>query len=367
MQQGEEEGKVVHEDTIKGLGHRRHRLYQLFLGALLAIIVINTVTDRTSAYLERRSVAVGSSLPSTVTSHVFTFDLLGSPTLGSIAFEYCSNSPIVELACTPPSGLDSSSASLTAQSGVIGFTVHPNTALSTNRIVLSRTPSVVSAGTLRYAFNGITNPDGSSPTVYVRMTTYSSTDGTGLFDDSGAVSFSIQNPLTVTVYVPPYLAMCSGVTVAVDCSATNGSTVDLGELSKTNPTTGTTQFAVATNSINGYVASIQGSTMTAGNRVIAALPAPTTSQVGVSQFGINLRANSSPSVGQNVTGAGTGVVATSYNTPNLFGFNDGDTLATSSLPTDWNRYTISYMVNIGSSQQAGRYATTMTVIATTTF
>ena len=107
--------------------------------------------------------------------------------------------------------------------------------------------------------------------------------------------------------------------------------------------------------------------MTAGNRTIPALASPALSQPGVSQFGINLRQNTVPSVGANVDGIGTGVASASYNTPNVYRFNSGDTIANSPLSTEWNRYTISYLVNVADSQPAGRYASTLTVIATTTF
>jgi hypothetical protein len=329
--------------------------------------VVNSIGDRSSAVLENRSVVSGSSVPGAITEHTFKFDLLGIPTVGSVVMEYCSNTPLIDEPCDPPSGLDTSAATLISQIGPLDFSLHPNTALSSNRIVVTRAISSLSATPVGFTLGNITNPDGSSPTIYVRISTYTSDDGTGLYDNNGSVTFSVQSPLTVSVYVPPYIAMCTGVTVSLDCSATNGSTVDLGELSKTNPTTGTTQFAVATNSINGYVAMIQGSTMTAGNRIIASLPVRSASQGGVSQFGINLRANSSPAVGQDVEGAGTGAPSAEYGIPNQFKYVDGDTLASSPLPSDWNRYTISYLVNVGDSQQAGRYATTMTVIATTTF
>lgn len=368
MQQGEQKGSNAEINEPKpSSGWLFHRLYQLFFGVLLFVVILNSISDTTSAVLTRRSVTIGSSLQGVVTSHAYQFDILGVPFIGSIAFEYCSNSPLPGVACVPPTGLNTSAAILTTQLGILGFTVHPNTALSQNKIIITRVAGVGVPGTVNYSFSNITNPDGSSPTIYVRISTYTSTDASGVDFDAGSVTFSIQNPLSITLIVPPYLAMCSGVTVAVDCSTTSGSTVDLGELSQTVPTTGTTQFAVATNSLNGYTASIQGSTMTAGNRIIAALPAQSPSLVGVSQFGINLRANASPSVGQNVVGVGTGVVNTQYNSPNQFRFVDGDALASSPLPTEWNRFTISYLVNVGSSQPAGRYATTMTVIATTTF
>ena len=353
--------------NIEPVGNSRglilHRIFQLVLSLVLVLIVANSITSPIGAFLDNRSVTSGSSIPDANTYNTFTFDILGTPTIGSIAFEYCSNSPLPTMSCTAPSGFDSSAVTLASQSGITDFSIHPDTTLTPNKIILTRTPGVVGAGTVSYRFDNITNPDATNTTVYVRLATYSSTDASGVYDDSGAVTFSIQSPLTITLYVPPFLALCTGVTVASDCASASGTTVDLGELSKTSANSGTTQFAVATNSINGYVASIQGNTMTAGNQTITALPV----QTGVNQFGINLRANSSPGVGHDIEGSGAGVVATNYNTPNQFKFVDGDVLATAPLPSAWNRYTISYLVNVDPNQHAGRYATTMTVIATTTF
>lgn len=343
-----------------------HGLQLLALLFLTIILLWSPKTQNANAYLTTRSVTVSSSLPSAVVEQDFQFNSLGSPSIGSIVFEYCSNTPLLVLPCTPPVGLDSSAPSLIFQSGDVGFTVHPNTALFSNKIILTRVVSASSAGTKQYRLANITNTSVVS-TNYVRITTYASTDGNGAYDDTGSVAFAVTNPLTVNLYVPPYLTMCSGVTVAADCSSTSGEVVDIGELSKTSANSATTQFAVATNSFSGYTAMIVGSTMTAGNRTIPSLVAPAFSQPGVSQFGINLRQNTAPTVGTNVTGVGTGAVNANYSTPNVFRFNSGDTIANSPLSTEWNRYTISYLVNVADGQPAGRYASTLTVIATTTF
>lgn len=342
--------------------------FQLSILLIAAFLVIlNALNNRTSAYLFSRSVQVGSSLPGATTTQLFDFDLTGSPMIGSWVFEYCSNSPLRYIPCVAPTGMDSSAAVLTSQTGETGFTIHPDTALSTNKIILTRTPAVASPGQKLYNFSNITNPTSSLGTVFVRITDYAADDATGAYNDEGAVTYSIQNPLTVSVYVPPFLILCAGVTVSIDCTSSNGVTVDMGELSKVSPNTATTQFAVATNSFTGYVASMQGSPMTAGNQVIPAMAVPSTSQVGVGQFGINLRQNTVPSVGTDVEGNGTGAVNSNYATPNLFRFQNGDVLASSVQSTEFNRYTISYLVNIPNGQAAGRYASTITVIATTTF
>lgn len=360
VEKSEQAEPVVHNKLLS------HRTLAMLVALFLVLWLIPT-TNRANAYLTTRSVTLGSALPSATTTNEFTFDALGAPAIGSLVFEYCSNTPLVTIACVPPVGFDSSAATLGFQSGDTGYSVHPNTALSQNRIVLTRTPSLSGAGTKQYILGNITNPSGSRTTTYVRIFTHPSDDGSGSYDDTGSVAFATQDALSVNVYVPPYLAMCVGVTVAIDCTSANGFVVDMGELSKTAPNAATTQFAVATNSFNGYNALLVGSTMTAGNRTIPALTTASGSIPGTSQFGVNLRANSNPGVGSNVEGLGTGSPAPGYGTPNTFRFVSGDTIASSSLSTEWNRYTISYLVNVSNSQPAGRYASTLTVIGTTTF
>lgn len=334
--------------------------------AFVAMVILLPLRNSANAFLDMRSIDIGSGIPSSVTTHDYSFDSVGAPSIGSIVFEYC-DSPLVAVPCVAPTGLDSSAANLTFQSGDVGYSVHPNTSLTSNRVVLTRVPAVSTAGTKSYQLSNITNPSVAGVTSYVRIFTHTTNDGTGGYDDTGSVAFSVQQVFTVNVYVPPYLAMCVAVTVAIDCTSANGDVVDMGELSKNSANSATTQFAVATNSFDGYSTLLVGATMTAGNRSIPPLVTPALSSPGTSQFGINLRANTSPSVGSNVDGIGTGTPAAGYNTPNVFRFQSGDTIASSSLSTEWNRYTISYLVNVGNGQPAGRYASTLTVIATTTF
>jgi hypothetical protein len=94
---------------------------------------------------------------------------------------------------------------------------------------------------------------------------------------------------------------------------------------------------------------------------------PAISVPGTSQFGINLVANTNPSVGNNVTGYGPGLVTASYNAPNYFVFNNGDIIAESPAVSNYNKYTISYLVNIDPKQPEGVYATTVNLIATGNF
>ena len=107
--------------------------------------------------------------------------------------------------------------------------------------------------------------------------------------------------------------------------------------------------------------------MTSGNNTIAAINPASNSQVGSNQFGINLRANSLPAVGNDPEGTGTGTPQAGYSAPNQYKFQNGDNIASSPIPSDYNRLTVSYLVNVGSSQPPGVYATTVTYLGVADF
>jgi hypothetical protein len=280
-------------------------------------------------------------------------------------FQYCSNSPIFSQSCTAPAGLNASAANLTSQAGNIGFSFD-STDSSANEIVLTRlaNPGLITSNT--YAFNNITNPS-ILGTTYVRISTHATTDGSGADEDTGGVAFAVQNAFNIGAYVPPFLQLCVGITVAPDCSSTSGDSIDLGTLSSTRANYSQSQFAVATNDPSGYNVYSLGTTMTSGNDTITALGTPTASFPGTPQFGINLRANLIPPIGQDPVGLGTGIPTPNYNQPNRFVFIPGDAIASSNLTTNYNRMTVSYLVNVPSNQPIGIYATTITYTATVSF
>jgi len=234
-------------------------------------------------------------------------------------------------------------------------------------MILTRPPVPAVPAPANYSLANVINPSTPSQSVYVRISTYASDDGTGPDTDRGAVVFSTSGGIGVGGYVPPYLTFCVGLTVGNACSSATGSSINLGLLSKNNTSVATSQFAGATNDFTGYNVFITGTTMISGNNIIPALGAPTASSLGTSQFGINLRANSAPTVGQNPVGTGTAVATPNYNIPNRFVFNSGDNIVNSPLSTDFNITTVSYMVNVNESQPPGVYAATFTYIATASF
>lgn len=316
--------------------------------------------------LQDRSVLIGSSLPNVTTTHLFKFDVATEGALGSIVFEYCTNSADHSEVCDAPAGFSALAAVLDDENGELGFTVHPNS--TSNKIIIGRPIIPADDQAVSYSFSNIENPSAARQTVYVRISTHATDDGTGPWTDNGGVAFSTTNAvgLGTTVYVPPYLIFCTGVSVAPDCSEATGSMLDLGELSTLEPRFVTSQFAGATNDYAGYTTSLLGTTMTSGNNVINPLAVPAPSLPGTPQYGINLRANTNPNVGQNPLGAGTAVPEPDYNTPNIYAFKSG-TLTSSPFSTNFNTFTVSYIVNVPLGQAPGIYSTTITYVAVAQF
>jgi hypothetical protein len=294
-----------------------------------------------------------------------SFTYATAASVGSLAFEYC-DSPVFDYSCAAPNGLDVTSAGLDGQSGNTGFSIDSlNT--TANRLVLTRPAVITATVASQYDFSNITNPSTAGQTVYVRIATYTSIDGSGAYTDNGAVAFAMNAPFSIGAAVPPFLQLCAGVTVTSNCSSASGDRINLGNLSTGSTKAGTSQFAGGTNAVSGYTVFIQGTTMTSGNNTIKALSTQTPSFPGNNQFGINLRDNSVPNVGANTSGPGSASPMANYNTANLYKYLNGEAIARSTLPSDYNRMTVSYVININDSQPPGVYASTFTYLATATF
>lgn len=351
--------------NIKSARNFSYLVHVLMLSAVAAGLLFGILTQQVSAAdFTQRSLRVTTSTVNEIGDETLAFNYSSPLSVGSIVFEYCSNSPLISVACVAPAGLDVSGVTLSSQNGVTGFSIHANT--TTNRLVLTRAPAVVVPGSATYQLANVVNPS-STGTVYVRLTSHASIDGTGAVIDSGATAFSIVNQLTVNAYVPPYLTFCVAITITGDCAATSGDVVNMGNLSTLSANTATTQFAGATNDVTGYSVYVVGSTMTAGSHVIPAMSTAQASAVGTSQFGINLRLNTVPTVGAEPAGVGTLTPQGDYANPNTFKFATGDLIASSPLTTDFNTFTVSYLVNISSGQAPGVYATTLSYIAIASF
>lgn len=294
----------------------------------------------------------------------FTYTDMSVP-VGSVKFEFCSNDPIPESACVAPTGFDLSSASIINQSGETGFAIDAGS--TQNMLILTRPAFLPTSGVSTYEIGSVVNPtvDG---TYYIRLLTYTSVDGTGLPIQYGGIAISNNTPLVLSTEVPPYLYFCTGLEiVSYDCSSASGFFVDLGELSKTQAKTSSSQMVTATNAASGFSISVAGTTFTSGNNIVDAIINPTTSIPGSNQFGINLRDNSNPDVGADPVGPGLSTPKPDYNILNKFKFVAGDSIVSSPTPQDYRKFTVSYLINTSNALPPGYYATTLTYICLANF
>ncbi len=355
---------------MSGMTTKKYSKYIKSTAIVFVLILYSTVffgAQSFAAELKSRSVQISTSFASTPVEHRFSFVNQGASNVSSVKFEYCANSPLQNIVCIPPTSFDLSSFNLTSQLGITGFI--KSGASNANNAIITRVAAVEPSTTSTYAIDNFNNPGLPNDIVYVRVSVYDGPDATGTKIDEGSVVFVVEEKYDISAYVPPYITFCVGVTVALDCTAANGFLANFGELSSQAPTSVSSQFSVATNDPDGYDTYINGQTLTSGNNTISALTAQTASMPGTSQFGVNLRANSAPSVGADPL---SGVVASgspdsNYNVANIFRFNDGDRLAGSAISTGYNRYTVSYVVNVPLNQPPGVYATTLTYTSIATF
>lgn len=332
---------------------------------LLAVSNLSYYKSTQALSITGKSITVGSSAPSVTTTHQFDYNLPSSASVGSLEYEYCTNNPFPGTACTAPAGINVATTTISTQTGLTGLSVHGNT--TNNRLVLTRAASVVGPIAVQHLLSNIVNPSNTETTIYVRISTFSSTDGTGVRVDDGGLAFSTSGGLGTVAFVPPYLTFCVGLAVALNCNSATGFNFDFGELSTTATSSALSQFSTATNDPLGYNVFTLGTTMTSGTNIIPSLAGAQTSLPGVGQFGLNLRDNSSPDVGAEPFGLGTGTSLAGYGTVNQYRFQNGGAIAGSPLSTDFTRFTVSYIVNVAAGQPAGIYSTTITYMAVAAF
>lgn len=315
--------------------------------------------------IANRKLQLSNNTVSATTDYTLTFTLTNPANIGSLDILFCSNSPLQGDACDIPVGLDVTHALLKGASGITSVTLYP---VTTNQMLLSwgSTP-IAPPLDVSFTFGGIVNPSVRGP-YYARLTTYASSDGTGPAVGFGGLAFGLADNLSISSYVPPYLTLCAGISIpAFDCASATGSYINFGTLSAAHSSQSVSQLLLATNAPDGYNIQVYGTTMTSGNNTIASLGGNAGSHPGSAQFGLNLRANSSPAIGSDPTGPGSGQPAPGYSTPNSFRFVSNDIIASSSAADDWRRYTVSYLVNVPSSQPPGVYASTLTYVGTGSF
>lgn len=357
---------------------------------LLATVVATFQTGQASALqITARSLTLvaggtdGGSKIGGVVNHLFAFTPgTSGQTLGSIQFLYCTTASVT--ACTMPSGLVTTSATLFSQSGATGFTLTNTTNgapfITRTAAALTGTPA------LSFQLNTITNPTTTAQTFFVRITMYTAAALGGTATDTGSVAAATTNQIVLTGTMPESLIFCTGATVSTtggvpDCTTATSGAVNFNQLfSPTDTATATSQMAASTNAGSGYVITVNGVTLTFGANTITQMGTAGLGVRGTSQFGMNLKLNttltSTVAVGAEVAAAANGTslrgqATTGYNTVDNFKYTTGDTVANSANggagPTNAQIFTVSYIVNVPGNQPPGTYTSTLTYICTGTF
>ncbi|HUD07862.1 MAG TPA: hypothetical protein VMQ52_02180 [Candidatus Saccharimonadales bacterium] len=339
----------------------KYAFAECLLAVMIGISLSSPVLVRAAA-LNFRSLEISSPVPSAVNDYAFTFTLPDNTNVGSISFLFCTM-PLVIEPCDSPAGLDASNGVLAEQSGETGFVIYQQ---DSNMILLERPPAPGHSEQVQYIFSNMANPSNPVQTFFVRISTFPTFDGTGPYTDYGAVASATSTGVSINTVVPPILDFCAGLTIPGNCSTASGYFIQFGDFSSLKTSAATSMMEVGTNANSGVVITVNGTTMTSGSYVIKNLASQTANTIGTSQFGLNLRANTNPVIGNDPAGGST-MLATAYDVSNEYQFNSGDLVAYSPGPTNLAKLTVSYIVNISSSQTVGIYDTTLTYICTASF
>lgn len=375
----------------------RGKLHIWGLCIVLVAAAITSVYSAPSAHADQittRSLTLvagatdGGSKPGGVVNHAFVFTVpsVGNQNIGSIKFEYCTVA--VQVACVAPTGMSASAATFGNETGsaVTGFSMVNGSRTANSYHITRSAASVTANSVVKIQINNVTNPTPTNYTFFVRITTFSGTDGVTGPVDTGSVAASTATQIVVTGVMPEALTFCTGATVAKtlgvpDCTTATPGAINFNQLfSPSDTATATSQMAASTNAASGYVITVNGTTLTSGANTIPAMTTAAAKTRGKSEFGLNLKLNtvstSTIAVGAEVDAApdGTnlrGQAKTGYNTVDTFKFNPGDVVAASDFnvagPTNPQIYTVSYIADVAGNQISGTYVATLTYICTPTY
>lgn len=337
-------------------------LLQLFLPVVVS-----------AAQIENRKFTLSSSAGgATGVSYTFASNALPSATaVKSVAAQACTTA---SGSCTTPTGFTSASSTLASQPTGLGATTSwtVDVAVTGSLRITHATNITAPSGAVSIQWNSVTNPTAQNTTFYLRVTTYSDAAWTTSID-SGTVAVSTAQQITLSGTMDETLVFCVGTSITgQDCSTVAGTSVSFGTFSTTSAKTGTSVMAASTNGSYGYSITVNGSTLTCttcnGSKTISALATQAASSTGTEQFGLNLKANTSPATfGAEVTGTGTATATANYGTANSYRFVTADSVASVAGSTNANTFTSAYIVNVAGNTEAGTYNATMTYIATATF
>jgi hypothetical protein len=362
---------------MTGMNHKLYRFHALssawhymwseaFLIFVYALLVLVEPAGALALRFADRGLFMQSTLPGVTTAYTISFQYMSPTAVGSVDMLFCID-PIPYMPCVPPAGLDTSHAVLSTQTGETGYSIQTET---TNHIILSRPVTPITAsGLSSYTFSNIVNPTNVTQSFSIRLKSLGTTDGSGPQIDFGSIKGQTTNAIIIETQVPPMLIFCLAQQVELGCTGTNDTYyTDMGDLSPDNTLTAQSQLAVGTNATQGFAVTVNGSPPAAGTHVIDGAAVPTASEQGTNQFGINLVANSDPTIGHDPEGTFTNAVPTTdYSQPDMYKYVSGDVVASSPNVSLMKKFTVSYILNSSQNLHPGVYTTTINYIASGRF
>lgn len=333
--------------------------------AAVSVLPVLSATSVSAAQITGRKVTISTSAPSASATYTFAFTVPSATVIQSASFVAC-DAP--SGTCNTPAGFSASSAVASQPSNLGDVSGWATTNSTSTELRLSKSGNAAPpTGSQSVVFSSVTNPSTANTTFFLRMTTFANANWTSPID-TGVVAASTAIQVTLSLQVDETLTFCTGTSITgTNCGTATGSTVNLGIGSTTATSTGTSIMAASTNAVLGYTITVSGGTLTSGSNTITALASGATSSIGTKQFGLNLVANTVPSVGTGVSGSGTATPTVNYGTSNTFRLGTGESVATIGGVTNANTFTVSYIANIDGSTPAGNYTTTLTYVATPNF
>ncbi len=345
---------------------------KLSIASLVAVtgILVASFGSVYAAQITTRKITLSTSAGA-ATGVTYTFTSAAVPTttaVKSVGIQMCTTA---SGACTTPSGFSASSSSLTSQPAGIGATSGWTVSAATagQLRIVNAANATTSSGAVTIVWGGVVNPTANNTTFYARATTYSDSTWTTPID-TGTMALATAQAITVTAAVDETLVFCTGTSITgQNCGTVAGSSVDLGTLTTSTPGSGTSVMAASTNSVGGYVITINGTTLTSGGNTIDAITAGagSASSAGTEQFGMNLRDNATPNTGADPSGASGYTYGTGYGTADSFKFITGNTITSTAAASNATTYTATYLANIAGATEPGSYSATFNYVATATF
>ncbi|MCE7936817.1 hypothetical protein DYH10_03455 [Candidatus Saccharibacteria bacterium CPR2] len=339
------------------------------IAGLSLLVVLGTLVNILSMPNQARADVIADrvmSLTSTAAGvsgvvYTFSFDVPSTTIIKSFKAEICTTASGT---CTPPSDFSALSADLNSQpSGFGDASGWTDESLTGAMRMKNSTNSSSPGATQSVAFNTVTNPSDMATSFFARIYTYSDDSYTTLIDGGTIVSPTGEDSV-LTVNVDEVMSFC--IYTGANCAA-GGYSVSLGAISISTTGFGTSKMDVATNAGSGFNITVSGNTLSSASDSIIALASQTASSVGSSQFGINLVDNVNPDVGSFRTGDTNANPTNSYDDIDLYKFVSGETIASSTQPTNTSTFTVAYIANIASDTEAGSYSTTLTYNCSATF